>query len=331
MNMPLLEIGLQYYSKKLPQALAKTRTDNLGRVFSEHKTTWGLITEAGATQGLVLTTMRRQSTPGQLPKVGDWVEFDKISGEDKVKIIKVLPRYSTLSRYQAKHGQEQVIAANIDTMFLVLGLDQPLNAMQLNRYLAIAQNGGVVPVVVINKTDAGRGAQKVELEIRNIHPKLNIIATSAKTKIGLHKLESTIPSGHTAVLVGNSGAGKSSLVNALLSGARQATKKVGTDGRGRHTTTSREMFVLPSGGIIIDTPGMRTLELSGTVSDGGIFRELEQLSRQCKFRNCDHVKSAGCALQRALAEHSISQKQFSQFLALDAGHVPRPSYNKSRK
>jgi len=154
---------------------------------------------------------------------------------------------------------------------------------------------------------------------------------SAITKTGLKELDKCFKPGSTGVLVGNSGVGKSSLVNALLEEANQLTKEVSELGKGRHTTTSRKIFVLPSKGIIIDTPGMRTLEFdSSSEQYSEIFSTLTSISKNCKYRNCDHVKSAGCALQIALNKKIISAKQLAQYLTLSNNHTKKISYHKSR-
>lgn len=326
--MELTKLGLAYYIAQQPSSKQLATQENLGRIFSEHKTDWDMMTAQGPLKGIVLTTMRQKTPATDLPKVGDWVVYEKIPGENKAKIIQTLPRYSVLSRYKIKEEAEQIIAANIDIMFLVLSVDQVYNPMQLNRYLAIAKHGRITPVIVVNKTDKTQGGNKLISEIKKIHPQLAVIQTSAKTKVGLPTLEKNILSGQTAVLVGSSGAGKSSLVNALLADSKQATKNVGSTGQGRHTTTRREMFVLPNGGIIIDTPGMRTLETADKSEQ--VFAELDELSRKCKFRNCDHIKSSGCAFQKALQEKTITESQLKQFIALLNRPTVKPSYHKSR-
>lgn len=326
MNLEL--IGLNHYLDKIKQAPSKKM---LARIFSEHKTDWDLISEDGPLKGILLNTLRKSMDQSQLPKVGDWVSIEKLSGENKAKIVKVLPRYSTLVRHLKKTQSQQIIATNIDTMFIVLSVDQIFNPLQLNRYLTIALEANIRPVIVINKIDKQSGSDNIQKEILAIHPKQNIIFTSAKTKLGLPELEKIIKPGYTAVLVGNSGTGKSSLVNTLLVDAKQSTKEVSDTGKGQHTTTSRQIFVLTNGGIIIDTPGMRTLEFDpNKQSTTSIFTELNELSRQCKYRNCDHIKSAGCALQTALKQNLISQQQFDQYLNISTKHSQKISYHKSK-
>lgn len=326
--MNLEQIGLKHFISKTKLS---SQTTNVARIFSEHKTGWDMITSNGPIKGILMNTKRKEMSETQLPKVGDWVVYQKLTGENKAKITEVLPRYSSLVRHLEKKQADQTIATNIDVMLVVLSVDQIFNPLQLNRYLTIALTGKIEPVVVINKIDKQQGEQAIKKEILSIHPKVKIVSTSATLKNGLKKLDEVILSGRTAVLVGNSGTGKSSLVNALLSESKQSTKAVSEYGKGQHTTTSRKMFILPNGGIIIDTPGMRTLELNTEKqSNTSIFTELLEISRKCKYRNCDHIKSAGCALQQALSTKTISQKQFDQFLNLSSKHVSKISYNKSR-
>lgn len=326
--MNLEEIGLKHFIEKTKLA---SKIENMARIFSEHKTDWDIMTIEGPIKGILMNTKRKEMLETDLPKVGDWVIYQKLPGENKAKITTVLPRYSSLVRHLEKKQVNQTIATNIDVMLVVLSVDQIFNPQQLNRYLTIALDGKIEPVILINKTDKQLGEKEIKKEILSIHPQLKIISTSATLKNGLKELDKVILSGRTAVLVGNSGTGKSSLVNALLSESKQSTKAVSEHGKGQHTTTSRKMFILPNGGIIIDTPGMRTLELnSESKSTNSIFSELLALTKKCKFRNCDHIKSAGCALQQALRENTISQKQFDQFLNLSTQHVQKTNYNKSR-
>ncbi len=335
--MNLNSIGLNHYLsqiKKSKLALPK-QSGSLARIFSEHKTGWDLISEQGPIKGILMSSVRKKTAIDDLPKVGDWVVFEKIPTENKAKIIQILPRYTKLVRHIEKKRINQTIATNIDQMFIVLSTDQIFNPSQLNRYLAIALEGKIDPIVIINKidkqTDSSTNAKLITKEIKSIHPNQKIILSSAITKTGLIELDKYIKAGYTGVLVGNSGVGKSSLVNALLEEANQLTNEVSELGKGRHTTTSRKIFVLPSNGIIIDTPGMRTLEFDSTKeSSTEIFSNLNSISKNCTYRNCDHIKSAGCALQTALSKKIITVKQLEQFLALSGKHEQKVSYNKSR-
>lgn len=335
--MQLKQLDLEHYLTKLKQLKIQHQisTANLARIFSENKTGWNLTSDSGQLTGILLNSRRRQLNSDSLPKVGDWVQFEKLTGENKAKIIKVLPRFSSLVRHLEKKRINQTIATNIDVMFVVLSVDQIFNPLQLNRYLTIAMDGGITPIVVINKIDQTQNlalAKKIANQILSTHPRLTIIQVSAKSKTGLTSLARQIPTGYSAVLVGNSGVGKSTIVNALLTHANQSTQEVNEFGKGRHTTTSRKVFVLPNGGIIIDTPGMRTLEFDpNKQSENSIFAELTTLSLQCKFKNCEHVKSAGCAIQNALTKKLISAEQLDQFLNLNRKHIRPTSYHKAKR
>lgn len=312
--MNLQNYGFTHYKTKLG---AKLKDTDVARVIAEHKTDWDLITTTGKLKGIALTTWRNKLSPDLLPKVGDFVTYEKLPGENKAKITKVLPRFSTLSRVLTEQKSIQVLATNLDIAFIVLSLDQIINFNQLNRYLAAASSGKIEAIVVINKTDKPNEYGDLAKQLKDDHAKLKIIQTSAKTKMGLDQLLHAIQPNYTVAFVGNSGAGKSSLINLLLEYETQTTGSVREDGKGRHTTTRREMFVLPSGGIVIDTPGIRTVEFNSTeIEANEIFPKLEILATQCKFRNCDHQKSKGCALLTAVEKDEISMTQLRQFLRL---------------
>lgn len=206
-------------------------------------------------------------------------------------------------------------------MFVIVGADQMLNTSQISRYLALAKQSDVEPILVINKIDQGDQFLKTEHELNQLYPRLSIINTSAVTKVGLDLLSTRLLPNETAIFAGSSGAGKSSLINALASLGGEdkdlATGAVGKSGKGRHTTTKREMVLLPSGGIIIDTPGIRTLEIDdSSVAAGQLFPELENLAEHCKFRDCDHQKSKGCAIVAALDAGDINPEHYKEFIKL---------------
>ncbi len=286
--MTLNELGWNRYSRKQKDA-AQTKThDNVGRIGVENKTNFVLHTEHGELAGIIQGKFRHTTkTQSDFPKVGDWVTFKKLQGEDKCVIEKVLPRYSIIGRQAAgekdkfdkvsktdkkiyqksqkkklyREPEMQIIAANVDLLFIVFGLDQSYNAPLISRYITMAYEGGVEPIVILNKTDKAKLSSKLVRETEQLSPGLEVHALSAKTTIGLHKLEALIEPGRTIAFVGPSGAGKSTLINALIGSKVQATGEVRlVDAKGRHTTTRREMFILPHGGILIDTPGIRELE-----------------------------------------------------------------------
>jgi ribosome biogenesis GTPase / thiamine phosphate phosphatase len=310
-SMKLPELGLEHY---LTQTKLKVIPKQLARVVAENKTDFTLINSDGEIRGLVMTTFRSKRQASELPKVGDFVEYQLIPKENKAKIIAVLPRYSTLSRLLPNKPEAQILACNVDTLIVVSGLDQDFQLEQLRRYVTMAASASIDAALVINKTDLGAGAAGLEIKIKQLFPKLKIVHTSAKTKIGLGALAKLMRRGRTVVLIGSSGAGKSSLINSLSEATTQSTKAVRTDGKGRHTTTRREMFLLPNGAIVIDTPGIRTLEIdveSAAVPMDTLFLNLAQ---HCRFRDCDHHKSAGCAVIAAVKTGDISEKQYQNFL-----------------
>ena len=254
------------------------------------------------------------------PAVGDWVALEPIRPEagadDPAIIAAVLPRQSSFvrraadsSRRSAGHlADEQVIAANVDVAFIVAGLDNDFNLRRLERYLAVAWASGVSPVVVLNKADIADDLEGRLIAVSAIAPGVPIVVLSALTGDHVTDLADHLHAGRTAVVLGSSGVGKSTLVNALLGEERQATAAVrGDDSRGRHTTTHRELFVLPGGALLIDTPGIRSLEIAG--ADEGVetaFDDINALAAACRFSDCRHDGEPGCAVRGALDDGSLT-------------------------
>lgn len=314
--MDLVQLGWEQYKRKQnPQ----TQSD-VGRVGIEHKTDFIIHSELGDLRGIIQGKFRyRTKSSADFPKVGDWVIYTKLTNEQKCVINEVLPRYSLIARKAAGDSQDaQIIAANVDVIFIVFGLDHEFNPPLLERYLAMAYEGHVTPVVILNKTDKTKFSKATVEQVQKLAPEVTTYAISAKTEIGLHKIEHEIEPGRTIAFVGPSGAGKSTMINALLGSDVQQTAEVRlSDSKGRHTTTRREMFILPHGGILIDTPGIRELEtLSSEDTVKTLFADIEQVAAQCRFRDCDHIKSKGCAVLTAVAEGKISDERYRNFLKL---------------
>lgn len=253
------------------------------------------------------------------PAVGDWVAIRLPTGDGRASIHAVLPRRSKFSRKTAgQRTDEQVVAANVDTLFLVSGLDGDFNPRRIERYLTAAWDSGAQPVVVLNKLDRCADPEACLLEIGAVAMGVPVHRVSALLGTGCDELSSYLGPGKTVSLLGSSGVGKSTLINRLL--GRDA-QKIGDvregDDRGRHTTTHRELFVAPSGGLLIDTPGMREVQLWEV--DQGIesaFGDLEELAGTCRFGNCQHQGEPGCAIQAALAAGTLTAERLESYRKL---------------
>ena len=251
-----------------------------------------------------------------LPVVGDWVAVLDSSDIDVRQIEAVLERVSAITRGDPGRGSEkQVLAANVDIVFVVHPIAEPPNLRRIERELSLAWDSGAVPVVVLTKADLSPDADAACAAVESVALDVDVLVTSALMSEGAEPLLPYISGHRTAVLVGPSGAGKSTLINALLGEERQATRAVRvSDGRGRHTTVARELFQMPGGGVLIDTPGLRALGLTG--SEEGIssaFPEIEESSRSCRFRDCTHVDEPGCAVQAAVASGELASQRLASY------------------
>lgn len=295
-------------------------TYKCGRISAENKTNYLVLTESGEIIGEVsgkyLFEAERQS---DLPKVGDWVVITLFNNNELAVIHQTLPRRTKLSRKSAdKKIDEQIIAANVDLAFIVQSLDDNFNINRLERYLSVVYQGGVKPVVVLNKTDLCNDVEEKVNLVKERTGIENLISVSALNRYGLDEIIKLIEPGSTIVFIGSSGVGKSTLINALLGYDRFATNGVREqDSRGKHTTTCREMVLLPSGGILIDTPGMRELGLWN--ADNGLaqtFSEFDEYSELCKYSDCTHTHEVGCAVLSALEKGLIPKERYDNYLKL---------------
>ncbi len=307
------------------------------RVLAAHRDAWVVATAGGARDAVIAGRLRHEALgPGDLPAVGDWVAIAPVGGADPAVVHAVLSRRSAFRRYAsegnrlpgARGADQQVLAANIDVALLVAGLDGDFNLRRLERYLAVAYAGGATPVVVLNKADVDADVDGHCVAAEAVAPGVRVHAISALEGMGVAELsEAHLRPGSTAVVLGSSGVGKSTLVNALLGEPRQRTGDVrADDARGRHTTRHRELIVLPGGALLVDTPGIRSLEVTG--ADEGIdeaFADVAELANACRFRDCRHEREPGCAVLAALGDGRLDRGRFASYRKLEreAAHVAR--------
>ena len=287
------------------------------RITAVHKERYALVCEYGATYGR-LKTKEYFGGSEVFPTTGDFVLMHYLPNSDS-QIIKTLPRRTFFSRRDPTPGRgEQAVAANFDYVFLMQSLNQDFNTKRLERYLTLAWQSGAVPVVVLTKADLVETCEPYIRIVEQLAVGVSIHAVSSKTGVGLDSLSGYMMPGKTIVFLGSSGVGKSSLLNALageeimdVNGIRE------DDGRGRHTTTHRQLIMLKNGAMIIDTPGMRELGMWDVSSGlGEAFADVEQYLGMCKFRDCKHESEPGCAIREAIANGALSQKRWESYIRL---------------
>jgi ribosome biogenesis GTPase len=273
------------------------------RVTAQHRDLWEVVGEFGEGRSEPSGKLRLAAEEGgDWPAVGDWLAIAGEPGQGTT-IRAVLPRRTQLVRKEAgRRVAPQVLAANVDTIFLLLGLDGDYNPRRMERYLAQLWDSGSRVVLLLNKADICGEAETRADAMRRSAAGVDVICTSGLTGKGLASLDAYLGIGQTVVLLGSSGVGKSTLLNRMLNSGKQATAPVReSDSRGRHTTTARQLFLLPVGAMVIDTPGLRELQL-WDAGDGvaHAFSDLDALARQCRFRNCTHTGEPGCAVAEAI-------------------------------
>ncbi len=279
-----------------------------------------LVLAAGGERSAVLAGRLRHEAQAatDLPAVGDWVAVRAAPDGDAV-IVAVLPRATAFVR--ARPGETtdaQVVAANVDTVFVVAGLDGDFNVRRLERYLAAAWDSGAAPVVILNKADVADDLDARRAEVEAVAMGVPVVAISARERAGLEALAPWLVPGATVALLGSSGVGKSTIVNALLGEERQATQEVRQDdSRGRHTTASRELVPLPGGALLLDTPGMRVLTpWAGEEGLDGAFADVVALAAGCRFRDCGHADEPGCAVLAAVAGGALDPARLESWRKL---------------
>jgi ribosome biogenesis GTPase len=254
------------------------------------------------------------------PAVGDWVVVESIE-QGEARIHTILPRFSRFSRRAAGDvTEEQIVAANIDVVFIVGGLDRDFNPRRIERYLVVAWDSGATPVVVLNKADLVNDPDRHIEEVAASAPGVAVHAVSAKRPETLDRLRAHLGRGRTAALLGSSGVGKSTIVNRLVGHELLRTRDVRiSDSRGRHTSTARQLVVLDGDGVLIDTPGMRELQLwDAGESLADAFADVEELAPGCRFRDCRHTQEPGCAVRAAVASGELPARRYESYSKLAA-------------
>ena len=299
------------------------------RILLEHKSRYDLGIEGLKLSATIAGRLRfKFNSKDQFPVVGDWVMVSALEGENRAVIFEILPRRTVIARKAAGPKTEaQVLAANVDTIFVVSGLDRDFNLHRIERYLVIAWNSGAQPVLVLNKEDLCPDVPAYFLEAQKVAPAVPIIITQANIGKGIDGLKPYLGGGKTAVLIGSSGVGKSSIINDLAGREVQKIKELSkATHKGKHATTQRPMIFLPDGGIIIDTPGMRELQIwEGEDGTDEVFSDIEKLALNCKFTDCQHETEPGCAVLTALEEGSLDIDRFENFRKLqkEAAYLER--------
>jgi len=336
-----MDLGKLGWSSFFEEGFQQYKGDGLipARIGREDRQVYLLLSEAGELMGRVCGRFSHDAhSKGEFPGVGDWIAARKLPDEQKGTIHAILPRKSCFAR-QPPGGrtEEQVVAANVDTVFIVSGLDggRAFNLRRIERYMALAWESGASPVLVLNKVDACSDPEAHVIEAGTMASGVPVHPVSATECIGIDLLRVYLKKGRTAALLGSSGVGKSALVNALLGTDRQTTGDVRADDlRGRHTTVRRELILLPHGGVIIDTPGMRELRMWGTESSvSGTFSDIEELAAQCRFRNCKHRGEPGCAVHHAIGQGVLDAGRYDSYVRLqrEMAHLAGRRDHKARQ
>ena len=285
------------------------------RVAVEHRSEYVVYSQHGELRAELTGRLRHDD---EHPAVGDWVAVAPRADEGRATIHAVLPRRSAFVRKVAwAETKPQVVAANVDVAFVVAGLDLNYNVRRIERYLTLAWESGAQPVVLLTKADLCEDVDSRVYEVESVAFGVPVHAVSAPHGDGVDTVRSYVPPGRTAALLGSSGVGKSTLVNALVGTELLAVREIREDGRGRHTTTHRQLVPLPEGGLMLDTPGMRELQLWD--ADSGIeaaFQDLESLAAECRFADCAHRREPGCAVRAALANGTLEVERFESWRKL---------------
>lgn len=316
MNINLKEYGL---SERFEQEATMHDGLFIARVTEQHRELYRVVSEHGEIDATVSGKLAYNANdPTAFPAVGDWVMVDRQDGKGGNAIIHhILRRKSVLARQAA--GTEragQLIAANIDTIFICMSLNADFNVRRIERYLTIAWDSMANPVIVLTKSDLCGDLPRKLGEIAAVSMGAEVITCSSENGDGLDGINAHVGQGKTIAFVGSSGVGKSTLINRLMGRDVLATKSIREDdAKGRHTTTHRQLLLLPGGGVVIDTPGMRELQIyTGNLSK--TFEDVEEIAARCRFGDCSHGSEPGCAIRAAIESGVLSEERFASYQKL---------------
>jgi len=311
-----------YFEEQLTAFKEESKLANCvpARVTLEHKHSYRVLAEEGEWLATVAGHFAYTSQAREdYPAVGDWVLVEKMAGEEKAIIHKLFNRKSVFSRKVAgQEIKEQIVASNVDIVLLVMSLNADFNIRRLERYLVAAWDSGAKPVIVLTKADLCEDITSMVREVELVAFGVDIFVTSARSGEGIEAIQTLFIEGVTGALLGSSGAGKSTLMNALSGEALMKVSGIREDdAKGRHTTTHRELIVLPSGGCLIDTPGMRELQLwDQSESLSSSFRDIEEFAAACRYRDCTHHMEPHCAVQQAISDGALEQSRLQSYFKL---------------
>lgn len=325
-EIKLINKESKLYKLGLKEGIIKEFNDiyssfHLGRVVIEQKGLYKIVTEEGEINGrisgkIIYEGLQREDYPA----VGDWVVLDRSTDANGDAIIHgILSRFSKLSRKVAGvKSDEQIIGANIDKIFICMALNNDFNIRRLERYITIAWDSGAIPVIVLTKADLCLDLEDKVSKVDEISMGIEKFIISSHTGEGISLIEDYIQKSDTIAFVGSSGVGKSTLINRLMGFEKQVTNGVRAgDDRGKHTTTHRELIVIPNGGVVIDTPGMRELQLlDNTEGVDSSFKDISELSSKCKFSDCSHQSEPGCAIKKAIEDGILSAERLESYFKL---------------